>query len=121
MLTCLWVSEPLSQPEIDQVNLMLFLPESSEEIVWLHVSMYEVIVMQELNALYHLVCHHAHCLQRELPFAKREQVFKRRPKEVHYHTIIVSFYSEPMHRGYANCHRGHLHIAYLLRPRSCKA
>jgi hypothetical protein len=42
MLTSLWISEPLSQAEINNVNVVLLFANSDKEIVWLNISMQEV-------------------------------------------------------------------------------
>ena len=59
--------------------------------------MNEVIVVQVLKSLNHLVSYHEHSLKRELPFAESEEVFERRSQNVHDHAVVVTFNAEPVY------------------------
>lgn len=74
MLSCLWVSVPLGQTVVYNVYDVLFLAMSYQKVVWLHVSVDEVVIMQKLKSLDHLICNHQSGLDRELPFAVVEKV-----------------------------------------------
>ena len=51
MLTSLWVTEALGKTEVDNVDIVLFLSNSNQKVVWLDVSVQEVTRMNEFNAL----------------------------------------------------------------------
>ena len=51
MLTSLRVTEPLSQSEVNHVDVVLLLADTDEEVVWFDVTMKEVTRMHKLNAL----------------------------------------------------------------------
>lgn len=80
MISSFRVSVSLSKAKVNKVDLMLFLIDSDKEVIRFHVSVNEVVVVEVLQSLDHLVCDHQHALQRELPLAKCEQVFQRRPQ-----------------------------------------
>ena len=61
-----------------------------------------MVVVQELDALQHLVANHRHCLQGKLPLAKGEKVLKTRTQQVHYHGVVITFHAEPLHARNAN-------------------
>lgn len=69
------VSVPLGQPIIDNVYDVLFLAVADQEVVWLHVAVDEVVIMQELQPLDHLVCDHQRRLDCEFPLAVVEKIF----------------------------------------------
>jgi len=45
------ISESLGQTKINHVNVMLFLSNTNEEIVWLDISVKEMSWVNELNSL----------------------------------------------------------------------
>ena len=51
VLSGLGVTVPLSQTEIDYVYVVLFLPETNEEVVWLYITVKEMPRMHILDAL----------------------------------------------------------------------
>ena len=63
------VSVALGEPKIDDIYYVLFLAMSYEEVVWLHVSMNEVIVVKELEPLDHLISYHQGRFYREFALA----------------------------------------------------
>ena len=76
VLTSLGIAIALRQAEVDDVNDVLLLPVANEEVVGLHVAMNKMVVVQELEALDHLVCNHKSGLDREFALAKVECVFE---------------------------------------------
>jgi hypothetical protein len=46
VLSCLGVSVPLCQAEVNQVQQVLFFIDAYQEIVWLHISMNKVLIME---------------------------------------------------------------------------
>ena len=57
------ISESLGQSKINNVNVVLLLANSNQEVVGLDISVQEVSRMDKLNSLKHLVCQHQHCLE----------------------------------------------------------
>ena len=104
MLSSLGVSESLSKAEVNHVQQMLFFVYSYQEVIRLHVSMQEMVVMQELNPLHHLVSQHQHCLQRKLPLAEGHEILQAGTQQVHDHRVIVTLHSEPVDRWNTNYH-----------------
>lgn len=51
MFTGLGVAETFSQAKIDNVNVMLLLPNANQEVVWLDITVKEVTGMHEFNSL----------------------------------------------------------------------
>ena len=102
MFASLRVAIPFGKTEIDKVDEVLFLAGAYQEVVWLHVAVDEVVVVQKLDALKHLVANHTHRLQGKLPLAKGEKVLKTRTQQVHYHGVVFTFHTEPLHARNAN-------------------
>ena len=75
VLSCLGISVPFCQAKIDYVNDVLFLSVANQEIIRLHIPMNEVIVVEELESLDHLVSNHKSCFDSELALAEVEGVF----------------------------------------------
>lgn len=103
MLSCLGISVPFRQAEIDYVNNVLFLSMANEEIIRLHVSMNEVIVVQELKSLDHLVSNHKSSFYCEFALAEVEGVFQTRTEQVHDHGVIVALDTKPMDSRDSSC------------------
>ena len=51
MLSSFRVTETLSQTKVDHVDIMLFLADTDQEVVWLDVSVKEMAGVDKLNAL----------------------------------------------------------------------
>ena len=97
MLPTLGIPVPFGQAEVNDVNVMLSLPDSNQEVVWLDIPVQEQSRVDVLDPLYHLISKHKHSLQRELPLAVVEQILQTRSQQVHDHHRVVSLNSEPMH------------------------
>lgn len=63
VLAGLRVPETFGKTKIDDVNVMLFLPDTNEEVVWLNVTVEEVTGVHELDSLEHLIRKHEDCLE----------------------------------------------------------
>mmetsp|Transcript_103033 Transcript_103033/g.272266 ORF Transcript_103033/g.272266 Transcript_103033/m.272266 type:complete len:220 (+) Transcript_103033:685-1344(+) len=87
------------QPEVDNVHLIGLLPQANEEVVGLDIAVDEILRMDVLNTVDHLVGQHEDRLQAELAAADVEQVFQGRPKQVHHHDIVVSLHVAEVHAG----------------------
>ena len=96
MFAGLGVTVALRQAEIDDVNVVLFLSNADEEVIWLYVSVQEVTGVHELDALEHLVSQHEHGLQRKLALAVIEEILEGGAQEVEHHHVVVSLDSEPV-------------------------
>lgn len=68
------VSIPFGEAEINYVDNVLFLAVANKEVVWLHVPVNEVVVVQEFETLNHLISDHERRLNREFALAKIEGV-----------------------------------------------
>ena len=51
VLACLWVPEALGKTEVDNVDVVLLLPDSDQEIVWLNVSVQEMTWVDKFYSL----------------------------------------------------------------------
>ncbi len=49
VLTSFWINEPFAKPKIDNMNLILFLAYTNQEIIWLNVSVNQALFMQILE------------------------------------------------------------------------
>jgi hypothetical protein len=103
MFSCLWVSISLSKSEIYDIDYVLFLAVSNEKIIGFHVTMNEMIIVQEFKSLNHLIAYHQGSLNCELSLTIVEKVFQTWSKQVHYHCIVVTFNSEPMNAWNTSC------------------
>mmetsp|Transcript_66791 Transcript_66791/g.173749 ORF Transcript_66791/g.173749 Transcript_66791/m.173749 type:complete len:208 (-) Transcript_66791:54-677(-) len=72
MLLGLGVPVLFGKPEIDDVHLVCLLAQADEEVVGLDVAMDEVLGVDVLHAVDHLVREHQDRLQAELPVAETE-------------------------------------------------
>jgi len=98
MLSGFGVSVPLCKPEIDHVYYILFFAMTNKEVIWLHISVNEMIVMEEFEALYHLISQHHSSFNGEFSFAVVEEIFQARTQKIHNHCIVISFNAKPMDR-----------------------
>ena len=78
MLSSLRISKPFSEAEINHVQQMLFFVNAYQKVIRLHVSVQEMVVMQELYSLNHLVTQHQDSLEGELSLAESHEVFQAR-------------------------------------------
>jgi len=63
--------------------------------------MNEMVVMEELKSLDHLVCNHERGFDSEFALAKIKGVLKTRTEQVHNHRVVIAFNSKPLDRGNA--------------------
>lgn len=92
----LWVSVALGESIVDDVDDILLLAMANEKVVWLHVPVDEVVIVEELQSLDHLVRYHQRRLYCEFAFAVVEQVLQRGAEQVHDHCVVVSLDAEPV-------------------------
>ena len=102
MLACFWVSEPLSEAKINDINVMLLFPDTNQKIVRFDISVEKVPRVNKLDSLKHLIRQHQNCFQAEFPLTIIQKVFKRRPKQIDDHDVVITFYPKPVHIWYTN-------------------
>lgn len=103
VLACFRVAISLSQAKIDNVNDVLLFAMTDEEVVRFHVSVDEVIIVQELESLDHLVRDHERRLDCEFALAEVKRVFQTWTKQIHDHGVVVAFDTEPVDCRDASC------------------
>jgi len=96
VLSCFWISIPFSQTKVNHVDDVLFFAVANKEVVGLHISVDEMIIVQEFKSLDHLVRQHQSRFDCEFALAIVEEVFQTWPKQIHNHSVIVTFNSEPV-------------------------
>ena len=79
VLARLCVTVALGEAEVDDVDVVLSLPLSDQEVVWLHVSMEVEAGVDVLDSLNHLICQHEHRFEGELPATFPEEFLYARP------------------------------------------
>ena len=99
MVTRLRVFVPLAQAEVDHIAGATLVSVSHKEVVRLHVSMQEVVVVHVFEAGDHLVSQHAHSLEGQFTTAILEQIFEGVAEEFHDHGLVVTFNSVPLNVG----------------------
>ena len=70
-------------------SLKYLLSQTHEEVVRLHVSVDEILAMNELNPTDELSREQEDCLEAELPVAEVEEVLETGPQQLHHHHIVV--------------------------------
>mmetsp|Transcript_164025 Transcript_164025/g.398635 ORF Transcript_164025/g.398635 Transcript_164025/m.398635 type:complete len:375 (+) Transcript_164025:167-1291(+) len=83
------VPVPLRQAEINDVDHVGAAAQPDQEVVGLDVAVDEVLRMDVLHAVDHLVRQHADRLHAELPIAEAEQILEGRPQQVDDHHVVV--------------------------------
>ena len=96
MLTSLWISEPLGQAEINNMDYVLLFAMTNQEIIGLHVAMNEVIIVQEFQPLNHLISNHKSGFNCEFALAKIEGILETWTEQIHYHCVVITLDAEPM-------------------------
>jgi len=97
VLAGLGVSVAFGQAKVNQIDDASFISKPHKEIVRLHISVDEVVVMHGFEARNHLICYHAHTFQCQLASAVLEQVFQAVSEQLHDQRAVISFDSEPVH------------------------
>ena len=99
MLTSSVIHKLFSQSEIDEEKFITMSAYSHEKIVRFNVSVDEVSVMNEFNAVYHLVSQHQHRFHGEPSQAAIragiEQILQRWPQQIHNQDVVVTFRTIP--------------------------
>ena len=75
VLASLRVTIPLRKAEVDHMHDVLLLAVSNEEVIRLHVTVDEMVVVQKLKPLDHLISDHQRRFYREFALAEVECVF----------------------------------------------
>ena len=99
MLTSSVIPKLLSQSVIDEEKFVTVSAYSHEKIVGFYVSVDEVFVMKEFNAVYHLVSQHQHRFHGEPSQAAIragiEQILQRWPQQIHNQDVVATFMTIP--------------------------
>ena len=96
MLARFGIAVPLGQAEVNYVDDVLLFAMPDQEVVGLHVSVDEVVIVQELQSLNHLVGNHQCRLDRELALAEIKSVLQAWPEQIHDHSVVVALDTEPV-------------------------
>lgn len=75
MFSTFGISVSLRQTKVNDVNIVLSLANSNEEVIWFDVSVKKESGVNVLYSLNHLISEHEDSLQRELSLAVIEEVF----------------------------------------------
>lgn len=97
VLTGLGIAIALRKAEVNHVNDVLLLAVADEEVVRLHIAMNKMVVVQELEALDHLICNHKSGLDGEFALAEIEGILKTGSQQVHDHGIVVALDTKPVY------------------------
>jgi hypothetical protein len=103
VLPSLFVDVSLRQAKIDYKALFLGIRCTHQEIIWLNVSMQELIIMQNLNKRQQLVGKHTRSLNGELLFASLEKSFQRLAEKRHDQNAIVALHTVPVYCRHPSC------------------
>ena len=76
MLASLGITVSLSQSEVDDVDDVLLLAMTDQKVIRFHVSVDEMVVVQEFESLNHLVGNHQSGFDREFALAEVESVLQ---------------------------------------------
>jgi len=102
VLVCLGITVLFGKTKIDGIDRVCLATKSNEEVVWLDVTMNEVLGVDVLDTAQQLLGNHQDGLQAELARAKVEQVLQTGSQEVHDHHIVVSFHTKVANVGDSN-------------------
>lgn len=95
----------LGQPEVYEINSAAVFANPHQEVVRLHVSVYEVFGMHELQPLQHLVPHYHHTFQLELAIAATEDVLEGLSQQIHNHEVVLALGRAHIVMGDSSVHR----------------
>ena len=84
------------------MNYVLFFAMADQKVIRLHITMDEVIIVQEFQPLNHLISNHQSGLDCEFTLAKIKCVLETWAKKIHDHSVVITFHSEPVNRRYSS-------------------
>lgn len=102
MLASAIVTILFGQTEIDQEDFVTVATDAHEKVIWLDVAVNEVLVVNKLNATYHLIGEHKYCLHSKTARAKVEKIFERWSEQVHDQYVVVLLLAKPANVWYAD-------------------
>ena len=125
MLVCPLVAELLCQAKVYHIHLVPLklshvtsafsalsdihlLAQSHQEVVRLHVSVDEVLPMDELNPTYELIRQQENRFEAELPVAEVEEVLEAGPQQLHHHHVVLPLAPVVLDKGDAHTSLHHL-------------
>jgi len=92
MITSLVKCELLGEAVVNQIYLVLVLSLARGEISRLHVSVQKALIVDVLQELYSLHREDQRCLDCELPADELAQVIERRPEQLCYDHVVLTFH-----------------------------
>jgi hypothetical protein len=95
----LGVAVLLGETEIDDVDLVTALADTHEEVVGLDITVDKGLCVDVLDARDELVGQQQDSLQLEAAVAEVEEILQGGTEEVEDHSIVITFGSEPSHKG----------------------
>jgi len=96
------VSVLLSKSKVDQEEFVAVTPNTHQEIVWLDVTMNEILVVDVFNSSNHLIRQHEDSLHCESSRAKVEQILETGSEEIHDEDVVVPLLAVPPDVGDAH-------------------
>ena len=87
----------LGKTKVNNVDLVSTLANAHQEVVGLDITVDEGFGMDVLDAGYKLVGQQQDGLERELAVAEVEEILQTGPEKVDYHSIVITFGTEPAH------------------------
>jgi len=93
------VSILLSETEVNDEEFVTVSSDAHDEVVWLDVSVDEVLTMDVLNAADHLIGQHQDSLHSETSRAEIKQIFQTRTEQLHDEGVVVPGLTEPADVG----------------------
>jgi hypothetical protein len=96
------VSVLFGQSKVDQEEFVAVTPNTHQEVVWLDVTMNEILIVDVFNSPDHLIRKHEDSLHCESPGAKVEEVLEAWSEEVHDEDVVVPLLAIPPNVGDAH-------------------
>lgn len=90
------ISVLLNETVVDEIDDVRSLAESDEEVRRLEISVDEILRVEILDSLDHLIRDHQHCLQHESLSTVVEEVLQGRPEVIHHEDVEITFLAEPV-------------------------
>lgn len=94
----LGVAELLAEAEVDHIQDTLLAFHPHQEVVGFDVAVDDILLVDTLDAVYHLVRQHHHRLQGKT-LVNLLQVRQRLPEQLHHQDVLVSLGSVPVYLG----------------------
>ena len=97
MPSCLGIFVPFSKAEIDDVDYMLIVTSTDQEVVRFNITVEKSTLVNKLYALNHLDGNHQDSLKVKLSATIFVDFLEARAQQVQYHHVVISRYAEVVH------------------------